>query len=381
MATRPGLAVAAAIVMHGQVLAARRTEPAALAGSWELPGGKVDAAEDPERAVVRELREELDCEVEVLRRLPGEQPLTGGHRLWVFECRLVGDGEPAPREHDAVRWLAPEELDQVGWLPADVPFVDALRERLLDGEPMAGGNVGGAVRIGSTVRRPTGPWTPAVHALLAHLDAVGLDGVPRVLGVDERGREVLTYLEGRPVEVDDEAPSDGLLVSAVEWLGRFHAAVATYRPAGVVGWRQVRRALAPDEVVCHNDPGAYNWVVAEGRFAGLIDWDLAGPGHPVDDLAFLAWTAVPLFRETPTDGVARRLRLVARTYGGVDPRDLLRASVERMETACERIAAGQAAGDPGMLALGRDGEPARTRDRIARLRVRLPTLESALSGE
>ena len=378
MATRPGLAVGAAVVLHGRLLATRRTEPTALAGRWELPGGKVDAAEDPEQAVVRELREELGCEIEVLRRLSGEQPLTGGHRLWVYECRLVA-GEPEPREHDVLRWLAPEELDDVAWLPADVPFVDALRERLLDGEPMAGGNVGGAVRIGSTVRRPTGPWTAAVHALLAHLDAVGLDGVPRVLGVDEREREVLTYLEGRPVEVDVEAPSDGLLVSAVEWLGRFHTAVATYRPTGVVGWRLVRCALAPDEVVCHNDPGAYNWVVADGRFAGLIDWDLVGPGRPVDDLAFLAWTAVPLFRETPTDDVARRLRLVARTYGGVNPRELLRESVERMELACERIAAGQADGDAGLLALGRTGEPARTRHRIARLRDRRPALTAALS--
>ena len=257
MTQAPGLAVGAAVVLHGRLLAARRTEPAALAGRWELPGGKVDAAEDPERALVREVVEELGCDVEVVRRLPGEQPLAGGHRLWAYECRLVED-EPEPCEHDALRWLAPEELDEVEWLPADVPFVDALRERLLDGEMIVGGNVGGAVRIGGTVRRPTGRWTPAVHALLAHLDAVGLDGVPRVLGVDEREREVLTYLEGRPVEVDDEAPSDELLVSAVEWLGRFHAAVATYRPAGVVGWRQVRRAIGADEIVCHNDPGAYN---------------------------------------------------------------------------------------------------------------------------
>ncbi len=364
-------------MLHGRLLAARRTEPAALAGSWELPGGKVDTGEDPERALVRELGEELDCEVEVLRRLPGEQPLTGGHRLWVYECRLDA-GEPQPLEHDALRWLAPEELADVAWLPADQPFVNALRDRLLDGEPMAGGNVGGAVRIGSTVRRPTGPWTPAVHALLAHLGAAGLDGVPRVLGVDERGREVLTYLEGRPVEIDDEAPSDGLLVSAVEWLGRFHAAVASYRPSGPVRWRGGSAILRQAEVVCHNDPGAYNWVVADGRFVGLIDWDLAGPGRPLDDLAFLAWTGVPLFREVPTDDVARRLRLVARTYNEVNPRDLLRASVERMALACERIAAGQAAGDPGMLALGRTGEPARSRRRIARLRVRLPAITAEL---
>ena len=74
-----------------------------------------------------------------------------------------------PSEHDAVRWLTPEELDDVDWLPSDRPFLPELRDLLLAGEPLVGGNVGGAVRIGPTVRRLTGPWTPAVHALLEHL--------------------------------------------------------------------------------------------------------------------------------------------------------------------------------------------------------------------
>ena len=91
-------------------------------------------------------------------------------------------GEPVPTEHDAVRWLAPEELDDVDWLPGEVGFVQALRPLLLDGERLPGGNVGGAVRIGSTVRRPTGPWTGAVHDLLRHLAGTALPGVPRVLG-------------------------------------------------------------------------------------------------------------------------------------------------------------------------------------------------------
>jgi hypothetical protein len=74
--------------------------------------------------------------------------------------------------------------------------------------PLAGGNVsGGVVRVGDTVRRPAGPWTPAVHALLDHLHAVGFRGAPRPLGLDDRGREVLTYVPG-PVAHPD---SDGTL--------------------------------------------------------------------------------------------------------------------------------------------------------------------------
>src|SRR4051812_50204586 len=63
--------------------------------------------------------------------------------------------------------------------------------------PLEGGRAaGGVVRIGSTGRRPTGPWTPAVHAFLHHLEDVGFDAAPRALGIDERGREVLTHVPG-----------------------------------------------------------------------------------------------------------------------------------------------------------------------------------------
>ena len=69
----------------------------------------------------------------------------------------------------------------------------------MDEQPLPGGNAGGAVLAGGTVRRPAGPWTPAVHALLRHLEARGFAGAPRVLGLDEQGREILTYLPGETV--------------------------------------------------------------------------------------------------------------------------------------------------------------------------------------
>src|SRR5699024_10432773 len=123
--------------------------------------------------------------------------------------------------------------------------------------------------------------------------------------------------------------------------------------------------LADDQIICHNDPGAYNWIIQSGHFVAMIDWDLAGPGDPIDDLAFLCWAAIPLYRETPPAEVARRLELVVDTYAECGPMTLLDAVERRMVTATERIADGIERGDPGMLQLATRGEPQRTRDRIA----------------
>jgi mutator protein MutT len=377
----PGYVVAAAVLRHGRLLAARRTRPAALAGRWELPGGKVEPGEQPERALVREVREELGCEITVREPLPGAVQLFGGIELRAYECELVS-GEPVPGEHDAVRWLGPEHLHEIEWLPADVGFVDAVRDRLLDGERLQGGNVGGAVRVGDTVRRPTGPWTGVVHDLMQHLRRSGLTGVPRVLGTDERGREIVSFLPGQVRDPDDWTPGDPLLAEAVRWLRRFHAAVADFRPSGVLPWRGLPRELADHEIVCHHDCGTYNWVVDADSFVGMIDWDVAGPGVPIDDLAFLAWTGIPLYRDAPLGEVARRLRLVTDTYGDdVQPHEVVRHAVVRMTGAVDRIAAGQAAGDPGMVSLRRIGEPARTRARVASLRDRMPAILDSLEPE
>jgi 8-oxo-dGTP diphosphatase len=121
--------VGAAILRDGWVLAARRTSPAAAAGRWEFPGGKVEPGETREAAVVREVAEELGCRVEVIGWLAGEVPISETHALAVALARLV-DGEPEPAEHDLVRWLAAGELDDVDWLEADRPFLAELRDLL-----------------------------------------------------------------------------------------------------------------------------------------------------------------------------------------------------------------------------------------------------------
>lgn len=241
---------------------------------------------------------------------------------------------------------------------------------------LPGGNVGGANRAGRTVRRPTGPWTPAVHELLGHLRGAGLRGVPDVLGIDEQGREILSYVEGRGVQPDNEVVLDSVLEEAVAWLREFHDAVEGFR--GDREWRGGSAPLGDDQIICHNDPGAYNWIIQSGHFVAMVDWDMAGPGTAIDDLAFLAWSAIPLYRETPLEDVVRRLDLLVDAYGEWGPMTLLTAVVARMTTACERIDAGQARGDEGMLNLAKVGEPQRTRDRLEAFKSRLPEIDAAL---
>lgn len=122
--------VGAALLDQGRVLAARRSAPPEVAGGWEFPGGKVDPGESEREALVRECREELGVEVEPLGRLDGEQPLKTGYVLRLWSARLVL-GEPrALEDHDTLRWLGPDELYDVAWLAADMPFLPAVRELL-----------------------------------------------------------------------------------------------------------------------------------------------------------------------------------------------------------------------------------------------------------
>lgn len=124
--------VGAAIIHRGRVLAARRTTPDTARGLWEFPGGKVEPGELSDIAIVREVREELGCEIAVTGYLAGSQPIKDRYTLRVALAELVR-GEPIPHEHDAVRWLAADELDLVRWLEPDLPFLPELRGLLENG--------------------------------------------------------------------------------------------------------------------------------------------------------------------------------------------------------------------------------------------------------
>jgi 8-oxo-dGTP diphosphatase len=125
--------VATALVRDGCVLAAQRTRPAALAGRWELPGGRVETGESEAAAVERECREELGALVVAASRLATDLPIDVGV-LRVYVARLAPDSpEPAAIEHSALRWLGPAQLDAVDWVDADRAVIEDVRALLTTG--------------------------------------------------------------------------------------------------------------------------------------------------------------------------------------------------------------------------------------------------------
>ena len=176
-----------------------------------------------------------------------------------------------------------------------------------------GGSMTAVWRVGETVRRATGRWTPAVHALLDHLERAGFEGAPRALGIDTAGREILTFLSG----ASDWPKNDGAVLAVGRLLRRYHDAVATFVPPPGMPWR-IDRPLGLDELVCHNDLQPANTVFRDGEPVAFIDWDLAGPAPAIFDLARAAWDFIPLrsdrfclhmgFKTPPPR--ARRLRLL-----------------------------------------------------------------------
>ncbi len=187
-------------------------------------------------------------------------------------------------------------------------------------QPLTGGGVNHVVRSGRTVRRPVGPWSITVHALLSHLREAGFTGAPLAHGFDDDGREILDHLPGEVAHypLPDYVRSDASLEAVARLFRAYHDATAGFVPPPDAQWYQPPRE--PAEVVCHGDLAPYNTVYRDGAPVALIDFDTAHPGPRVWDLAYAAYRFVPLtgadnqdFR-LPVAEQSRRLRLFADAY-------------------------------------------------------------------
>lgn len=209
------------------------------------------------------------------------------------------------------------------------------------------GSVTTVRRIGDTIRRPVGEWTPAVHALLAHLESVGFTRAPRVLGVDGSD-EVLSLLHGEPAfsPWPPALRSPEGIGALGTWLREYHDAVRDFRPPAGARWRGQEEEWRPGMVIRHGDLGPWNSIWHGDRLTGFIDWDFAAPGHAVDDVAQLAWYAVPLRpvaqqqrAHIGKDALRSRLTTLCTAYG-TDPAavlDALDALQSREAARIERL--------------------------------------------
>jgi aminoglycoside phosphotransferase (APT) family kinase protein len=203
------------------------------------------------------------------------------------------------------------------------------------GEALIGDGVTpGIVRIGDTVRRPVRPFTATIQAYLAHLHQAGFAAAPVPLGVDEQGREVLSYVPGDvPREpLPPETAGDDVLVALAKLIRRLHEASAGWTPPpdavwfGLPGSGTVAAAASPPpdgepELVSHRDYCPGNVVFRNGLPAALIDFDLAKPTTRLYDMVNALWWWAPL--RDPRDlgpafagaDIPRRVAVFADAYG------------------------------------------------------------------
>ncbi|WP_243711511.1 phosphotransferase [Actinomadura sp. KC216] len=145
---------------------------------------------------------------------------------------------------------------------------------------LPGGFLNVTVRVGDTVRRRPAARSEFVHRLLELLERAGWDGAPRFSGIDEQGRQVLSFVDGRVAWEPVQPPgvgSDESLMQVAEIVREFHDLTAATDLPG------------DEEVVCHNDLSPKNTVYRDLgtglRPVAFIDWDLASPGRRIHDVA------------------------------------------------------------------------------------------------
>lgn len=164
-------------------------------------------------------------------------------------------------------------------------------------EPLHGGNqAAGIVRTGDTVRRPAQPWSPAIRVLLGHLATAAPGIAPRDLGVDDQGRDILSFEHGATghYPLSGAMRSEESLVGAARLLRRYHDATVDLAGRTELPWQYRDADHARHEVICHSDVAPYNVIYRDGLPAVLIDFDHAGPGPRLRDVAYAAYRFTPL---------------------------------------------------------------------------------------
>ncbi|MGB0385926.1 MAG: phosphotransferase [Ardenticatenaceae bacterium] len=191
--------------------------------------------------------------------------------------------------------------------------------------PLTGGNVNpDVVRVGNTVRRSTTAISPTVHQLLLHLEAKGFEGCPRFLGIDNKKREILSFLDGETGIPSYIWHGDESVIATAKLLRSYHDATLDFAKKANMVWGITYPDASRHEVICHNDFAPYNFIYCSQLPVAVIDFDLVGPGPRLRDVAYASYWLTPLsfnsndqriFTEADIQNGSRRLHLFCETYG------------------------------------------------------------------
>jgi serine/threonine protein kinase len=192
------------------------------------------------------------------------------------------------------------------------------RETPLREVPLTGGLTNTEiVRIGNSVHRPLRPNSEFIQVFLAYLHEHGFEGAPKPLGIDEKGREVLSFIEG---DVPDDLGTydDDVLITAAKLIRAYHDASRGFTSTPKL------------EVICHNDLSPCNFVFRQGKPVAIIDFDAAAPGSHFMDLGYAAWLWLNLGDEdVDVTDQQHRLQLFVTAYGEIDVKKVVEAMVLR----------------------------------------------------
>jgi hypothetical protein len=215
---------------------------------------------------------------------------------------------------------------------------------------LPGGFVNRVVRVGDTVRRSPGDRAEYVHQVLRHLEQCGWMGAPRLLGIDEQGREMLTYLDGFVAwrSPTDRVDSIDTLTQVARLVRQFHDLTAGTPLA------------SGHEVVCHNDLSPKNTVYRDGgegmRPVAFLDWDNSAPGARIHDMAHMCWQYLNLGPAVHDIAAAsHRLRLMCDAYGLADRSQVVETILWWQDRCWQGIDAGADAGEAAMAGLRASG--------------------------
>jgi hypothetical protein len=227
-----------------------------------------------------------------------------------------------------------------------------------------------------------------VHRLLLHLEEKEFPGSPRFLGLDGQGREVLSFFEGETGIPRSIWQSDTPLIAAATLLRRYHDATLDFEQPDCAAWAYSYPDPERHEVVCHNDFAPYNLIYADGIPYAVVDFDLAGPGPRLRDVAYAAYWMAPLsFSSDDLASLAwadirngsHRCRLFCETYGLPVERALLDMVAEVLTFMGDERQMRRTVGLAAAARLKRDGHLAHWQREARSFRRCRSRLEDSLS--